>query len=102
MKQKKISLRFRAIACLAAAAALFLTLLTGCGPKPLTTVIAASDFQPYHSTKDDPEQGQLYLQTILLQMKKDGYDGYITIEREISGEKQVQDIIIARDIILNA
>lgn len=74
MKQKKNSLRFRAIACLAAAAALFLTLLTGCGPKPVTTVIAASDFQPYHSTKDDPEQGQLYLQTILRQMKKDGYD----------------------------
>jgi hypothetical protein len=31
-----------------------------------------------------------------------GYTGPFTIEREISGEKQIQDIIAARDIILGA
>lgn len=61
-------------ALLTLALTLFLTLLTGCSPKPLTTVLAASDFQPSYNNKDDPEQGKLYLQTILRQMKKDGYD----------------------------
>lgn len=54
---------------------LLLALLAGCGKeKPLTAVYAASDFQPYNGNSDDPEQGRLCMQTILRQMKKDGYD----------------------------
>ena len=30
-----------------------------------------------------------------------GYDGAITIEREISGEKQIQDILSAKSILEN-
>lgn len=55
--------------------ALFAAVLTGCSKEePLTAVFAASDFQPYLGTKDNPEQGQLYMQTIIRQMKKDGYN----------------------------
>ena len=56
--------------------ALLGALLAGCGKKeePITTVYAASDFQPYQSSKDDPGKGQLYMQTILQAMKKDGYN----------------------------
>ena len=32
-------------------------------------------------------------------LKAAGYDGPITIEREISGEQQEKDIILARDIL---
>ena len=71
MKKRRL---IRTAAFLALALALLLTLLTGCAPKPLTTVLAASDFQPHYNSKDDPKQGQLHLQTILQQMKKDGYD----------------------------
>ena len=54
---------------------LLTVLLAGCGKeKPLTAVYAASDFQPYDGNYDDPEQGKLCMQTILRQMKKDGYD----------------------------
>ena len=54
---------------------LFAAVFTGCGKEePVTTVFAASDFQPYRGNNDNPEQGQLYLQTILQKMKKDGYD----------------------------
>ena len=50
--------------------------ITACGPKeePITTVYAASDFQPYQGSKDAPEKGRLYMQTILQAMKKDGYN----------------------------
>lgn len=68
---KKFSVGF---VCFLLFAALFAVLLTGCGKEPpLTAVFAASDFQPYQGLKDDPEQGQLYMQTIIRQMKKDGY-----------------------------
>lgn len=60
--------------CIALLTALFSAALTGCGKEePVTTVFAASDFQPYKGSSDDPEQGRLYLQTILQKMKKDGY-----------------------------
>ena len=57
-------------------AVLLTAMLAGCGSKeePITAVYAASDFQPYASSKDDPEQGQLYMQTIIQKMKKDGYN----------------------------
>lgn len=60
--------------CLSLIIALFVPVLTACGKeKPLTTVFAASDFQPYKGSKDAPQQGQLYMQTIIRQMKTDGY-----------------------------
>ena len=57
-------------------AVLLTAMLAGCGSKeePITAVYAASDFQPYASSKDDPEQGHLYMQTIIQKMKKDGYN----------------------------
>ena len=61
--------------CFLLLTAFFAMALTGCGKEePLTAVFAASDFQPYKGNNDDPQQGQLYMQTILQQMKKDGYN----------------------------
>lgn len=61
--------------CLLLVVVLFVPLLTACGTEqPLTTVFAASDFQPYKGSNDNPEQGQLYMKTIISQMQKDGYD----------------------------
>ncbi len=74
---KKNDFRYlsRRFICLALIVILLVPTLTACGKgKPLTTVFAASDFQPYKGSKDDPEQGQLYMQTIIHQMKKDGYN----------------------------
>lgn len=73
LKNKKYI--FRSLLCIALLAALLASVLSGCGgEKPLTTVFAASDFQPYKGNNDAPEQGQLYMQTIIGQMKQDGYD----------------------------
>lgn len=44
-------------------------------------------------------EGKADFPALVAQMKKDGYDGYITIEREIKGEKQIADIIKARDLL---
>lgn len=75
MKQsnfRQVSGRF---ICLLLVVVLFVPLLTACGKEqPLTTVFAASDFQPYKGSNDNPEQGQLYMKTIISQMQKDGYD----------------------------
>ena len=67
---------FKRILCFLLLAVLLTAMLAGCGTKeePITAVYAASDFQPYKSSKDDPEQGQLYMQTIIQKMKKDGYN----------------------------
>ena len=73
MKNKKYI--FRSLLCIALLAAFLASVLSGCGgEKPLTTVFAASDFQPYKGNNDALEQGQLYMQTIIGQMKQDGYD----------------------------
>ena len=75
MKKNQIRRISAGFLCLVLLTALFTASLTGCGKEePLTTVFAASDFQPYKGNNDDPQQGQLYMQTILRQMKKDGYD----------------------------
>lgn len=66
---------FKRLSCLLLSAVLLTALLAGCSKEePITAVYAASDFQPYKSSKDDPEQGQTYMQTIIRSMKKDGYD----------------------------
>ncbi len=44
-------------------------------------------------------QGRVNFQVFLPALKAVGYDGPITIEREISGEQQEKDIILARDIL---
>jgi len=73
LKNKKYILK--SILCLTLLAILLVSAMAGCAKEePLTTVFAASDFQPYNGNGDAPEDGQLYMQTIIRQMKKDGYD----------------------------
>jgi L-ribulose-5-phosphate 3-epimerase len=43
--------------------------------------------------------GRVNLPLILEKLKKLGYDGALTIEREISGEEQTRDILHARDLL---
>ena len=53
-----------------------------------------------HLGKEVPVgEGKVNFPALLEKMKNDGYDGYITIEREIKGEKQIADIIRARDLL---
>ena len=47
-------------------------------------------------------EGKADFVAVVRKLEALGYKGPFTIEREISGEKQVQDIIAARDIILGA
>ena len=47
-------------------------------------------------------EGKANIPEVVRKLEALGYTGPFTIEREISGEKQVRDIIIARDLILNA
>ena len=44
-------------------------------------------------------QGNVDYPALIRRLKEVGYDGAITIEREISGEQQVKDIIMARDFL---
>ena len=75
LKKNHFSQNSIRVLCLLLIVTLFVPVLTACGKEsPITTVFAASDFQPYKGSKDDPEQGQLYMQTIIRQMKKDGYN----------------------------
>ena len=66
---------FKRLMCVLLLTALLAAMFTGCSKEePITAAYAASDFQPYTSSKDDPEKGQLYMQTIIQKMKKDGYN----------------------------
>ena len=44
-------------------------------------------------------EGKVNFPLFLPKLKALGYDGSLTIEREISGEKQTEDIIFARELI---
>ena len=44
-------------------------------------------------------EGRVNYPLFIKKLKEIGYDGAITIEREISGEKQIEDIIRARDML---
>lgn len=44
-------------------------------------------------------EGKVNFPALIEKLRKDGYTGFITIEREISGEKQITDIINARDLL---
>ena len=43
--------------------------------------------------------GRVNFPLLIEKLKKLGYDGSLTIEREISGEKQVQDILYAKKFL---
>jgi L-ribulose-5-phosphate 3-epimerase len=47
-------------------------------------------------------QGKVNVPLIIKKLKECGYQGPLTIEREISGEEQMKDIISARNIIVSA
>ena len=65
---------FKRLMCVLLSAVLFTAMLAGCSKEePITAVYAASDFQPYKNSSDDPEKGQSCMQTIIQAMKKDGY-----------------------------
>jgi len=44
-------------------------------------------------------QGEVNIPNFIAKLKSLGYDGYITIEREISGEEQVRDILKAKELL---
>ncbi|MBE6591207.1 MAG: sugar phosphate isomerase/epimerase [Ruminococcaceae bacterium] len=44
-------------------------------------------------------EGKVDFEALVKLLKEGDYQGYLTIEREISGEKQISDIIRARDLI---
>ena len=45
--------------------------------------------------------GQVNFPMFIRTLKSVGYDGPITIEREISGEKQIEDILKAKKLLEN-
>ena len=47
-------------------------------------------------------EGKANIPAVIRKLEELGYTGPFTIEREISGEKQIQDILHAKEIILNA
>ncbi len=47
-------------------------------------------------------EGKANIPAVIQKLVELGYTGHFTIEREISGEKQIEDIIKARDLILQA
>ncbi len=47
-------------------------------------------------------EGKANIPAVIKKLIQLGYDGPFTIEREISGEKQIEDIIKARDLIIEA
>ena len=47
-------------------------------------------------------EGKANIPAVIRRLEEIGYTGPFTIEREISGEKQIQDILHAKNIILNA
>ncbi len=55
---------------------------------------------PYELGEEKPvSKGRVDFFAFLSKLKEYGYDGALTIEREISGSKQEEDIIFARDYI---
>ena len=44
-------------------------------------------------------EGLVNFPALIARMREDGYTGYYTIEREISGDQQITDIIKARDLL---
>jgi len=55
---------------------------------------------PYQLGREMPlGQGKVDYPRFIEALKQVGYDGAITIEREISGEKQIQDIISAKEYL---
>jgi sugar phosphate isomerase/epimerase len=44
-------------------------------------------------------QGKVNYPVFIPKLKEVGYDGDITIEREISGEEQIRDIIMAKELL---
>ena len=44
-------------------------------------------------------EGHVDFPAFIAGLKKCGYDGIITIEREISGEQQIKDIQIAKELL---
>ena len=44
-------------------------------------------------------QGKVDFKGVISGLHALGYDGYVTIEREISGEQQTKDILAARDYL---
>jgi sugar phosphate isomerase/epimerase len=43
--------------------------------------------------------GKVNIQALVARLKEIGYDGPLTIEREISGEQQIQDILMAKNLL---
>ena len=43
--------------------------------------------------------GKVDFEALFVKLKKLGYDSYVTIEREISGEKQLEDILYAKNFL---
>lgn len=46
-------------------------------------------------------EGKANLPAVLAKLKALGFSGTFTIEREITGEKQISDIVTARDLLRN-
>ncbi len=56
----------------------------------------------YHLGIETPiGQGRVDFPRLIRRLKDVGYDGPLTIEREISGEEQTRDILRARDVLLS-
>ena len=45
--------------------------------------------------------GKVDFKSLLTKLKELGYDSYLTIEREITGEKQLEDVIYAKNYLEN-
>lgn len=45
-------------------------------------------------------EGQVNFPALIAGLRALGYDGHITIEREISGQQQIEDIMKAKELLL--
>lgn len=56
--------------------------------------------EPRRLGKEKPlGEGRVNYPAFIAKLKEVGYDGAITIEREISGEKQIEDILMAKGVL---
>ena len=46
-------------------------------------------------------EGKVNIRALVARLKEVGYDGALTIEREISGDQQVKDILMAKSLLEN-